>query len=201
MDIVVLSSGSEGEQPKEKCIRFDGDSESEVILLSSNQDSDVVDLESDLSGEESEVGPSQVKILDPTSSIKKHPTVVDKPQVYLHGLPRLPIHCQVTKLMSTHHCINVLLDPELNPNVVCGHVPFGVNCNSSFVVDLNRLSHPKDILCDVMGAWKWSGSYRSWLSVDELGDVTVVGKEIWVLHLLHTTKSGNSTIAANGVQM
>jgi len=67
-----------------------------VIVLSSNQDSDVGDLEryvclgreeycssdnlsptffvvvvvccSDLSGEESEVGPSQVKILDPTSS-------------------------------------------------------------------------------------------------------------------------------------
>ena len=109
---------------------------------------------------------------------RKHPAVVDKLQVYLHGLHRLPIYCQVTKLMSTRHCINVLLDPELNPDVVCGHVLFGVNCNSSFVVDLNRLSHPKDILCDVMGAWKWSGSYRSWLSIDELGDVTVVGKEI-----------------------
>ena len=85
---------------------------------------------------------------------RKHPAVVDKPQVYLHGLHRLPIYCQVTKLMSTRHCINVLLDPELNPDVVCGHVLFGVNCNSSFVVDLNRLSHLKDILCDVMGAWK-----------------------------------------------
>ena len=81
---------------------------------------------------------------------RKHPAPVE-PQAYLHDLHRLPIFCNLSKSMSTAQCVNMLLDPELQRKVVCKHVPFGVNCNSSFIIDMNCLSDPKDILCDDMG--------------------------------------------------
>ena len=108
---------------------------------------------------------------------RKPPALVE-PQAYLHDLHRLPIFCNLSKSMSTAQCVNMLLDPELQRNIVCEHVPFGVNCNSSFTTDMNCLSDPKDILCDDMGTWKWKGSYHSWLSVDEHGFVTALGKDI-----------------------
>lgn len=109
---------------------------------------------------------------------RRRAAIFDEPQAYLHDSPRLPIYCQVSKLLSTSQCVNALLDPELKSDVVCGYIPFGVNCNSSFIVDMNRLSHPKDILCDDMGVWKWNGSYRSWLAVNEQGEVKVLGKSL-----------------------
>ena len=103
--------------------------------------------------------------------------------------------------MSTAQCVNMLLDPELQRNVVCEHVPFGVNCNSSFIIDMNCLSNPKDILCDDMGTWKWKGSYRSWLSVDEYGFVTALGRIFMIVHLLCITESGRGITATSQVLM
>ena len=40
---------------------------------------------------------------------------------------------------------------------------------------MSMLSHPKDV-CDDMSVWKWNGSYRRWLSVDERGLVKTLGK-------------------------
>ena len=62
--------------------------------------------------------------------------------------------------------MDILLDPELSPDLVCTRMPFDVDCNSVFVIDMSKLSNPKDIACDDMGVWKWNGSYRRWLSVD-----------------------------------
>ena len=41
-----------------------------------------------------------------------------------------------------------------------------------------NLVDPKDIVCDDMGAWKWKGSYRRWITVDETGWITVIGKDL-----------------------
>ena len=88
------------------------------------------------------------------------------------------MYCQSSSLITTVQCIDILLDPELSENVVCTQVPFDVNCNSLFVVDLSKLSNPRDISCDDMGVWKWSGSYRRWLSVNGLGYVQILGKTL-----------------------
>ena len=74
--------------------------------------------------------------------------------------------------------MDILIDPELSTELVCKRMPFDVDCNSVFVVDMSKLSNPKDIACDDMGVWKWNGSYRRWLSVDEKGVVTVLGKTL-----------------------
>ena len=48
--------------------------------------------------------------------------------------------------------------------------------NAVFLVDMSNLGSSRDIACDDMGSWKWGGSYRKWLSVDDIGDVSVLGK-------------------------
>ena len=45
--------------------------------------------------------------------------------------------------------MDILLDPELCPELVCTRMPFDVDCNSLFVVDMNKLANPKDISCDM----------------------------------------------------
>ena len=72
--------------------------------------------------------------------------------------------------------MNIILDPELDELCVCSRLPFGVDCNSVFLVDMTKLRSPRDIVCDDMGSWKWGGSYRMWLSLDETGFVAVIGK-------------------------
>lgn len=82
----------------------------------------------------------------------------------------------MTKLVSTEESVNIILDPELTPDFVCKRVPTAVDCNSVFLVDMSELAHPKDIVCDDMGSWKWGGSYRVWLTLDEAGCVEIFGK-------------------------
>jgi hypothetical protein len=72
--------------------------------------------------------------------------------------------------------MNVIFDPELASDCICKRIPIAVNCNCVFLVDMSELACPSDILCDDMGSWKWGGSYRVWLSLDEIGCVKVFGK-------------------------
>ena len=109
---------------------------------------------------------------------KRQPTVRDKPQKFLHDLSTLPIYCQSSKQLSTIQCVNILLDPELSSDSLCSRVPFDVNCNSVFVIDMSILSDPKDVVCDDMGVWRWKGSYRRWLCVDETGYIEMIGKTL-----------------------
>lgn len=89
---------------------------------------------------------------------KSQLSVGDYPEEYLHDNPDLPIYCKRSKLLSTERSINMILDPELQPEFVCKCVPISVNCNSVFMVDMSHLAHPRDIACDDMGSWKWGGS-------------------------------------------
>ena len=70
----------------------------------------------------------------------------------------LPI--QSTKLLSIKELTCVLLDGDLKPE----SIPFYVNVNSAFIIDLSKLDLPKDILCNNMGTWNWNGSFRKWCS-------------------------------------
>ena len=109
---------------------------------------------------------------------KQQPTVRDKPQKFLHKLPNLPIYSQTSKQLNTKQCVNTLLDPQLSSGSVCSRVPFDINCNYVFIIDMARLSSPKDVVCDDMGVWIWKGSYRRYLSVDEASFVEILGRSL-----------------------
>lgn len=71
----------------------------------------------------------------------------------------------------------MLLNSELYNSSICSKVPFSVEMNAVFVVDLNKLTSPNDITCDDMGVWKWGGSRKRWLSVDDEGFVSFFEKK------------------------
>ena len=73
--------------------------------------------------------------------------------------------------------MNVLLDSDLNMKSACSQVRFAVASNAVFIVDLSKLEAAKDILCDDMGSWKWSGNFRRWCSVSSEGFVKLLGKD------------------------
>ena len=101
----------------------------------------------------------------------------NKTRSLLHDLQELPVYAQPTKLLTTQECITVLLNSELSNSSICGKVPFSVETNAVFVVDLNELSSPNDITCDDMGVWKWGGSRKRWLLVDDEGFVSFLEKK------------------------
>ena len=95
----------------------------------------------------------------------------------LHDIEELPVYAQPLKMISTQEAVHVLLNSELSESQICTRVPFSVEVNALFVVDLNRLSSPNDIICDDMGVWKWSGSNKRWVLVDETGFVEFIKED------------------------
>lgn len=104
----------------------------------------------------------------------------DNPLIFLHGKAQLPIYSSSNKFLTTQKAINVLLDSDLKQDAICSQVPFSVSKNSIFVVDLNKLSCIKDLLCDDMGVWMWSGSFKRWCSVGSRGFVKLFEKNVSV---------------------
>ena len=94
----------------------------------------------------------------------------------LHDLKELPVYAQPCKMLSTQEVIGVLLNAELQKSSICTKVPFSVEINAVFVIDLNKLASPNDVLCDDMGVWIWGGSSKRWILVDEEGFVTFLKK-------------------------
>ena len=88
----------------------------------------------------------------------------------LHNIKELPVYAQPSNIMPTEECVTVLLS-NLQESAICSRVPFAVDTNAAFVVDLNELNSPGDITCDDMGVWKWGGSRKKWMLVDENGFV------------------------------
>lgn len=96
----------------------------------------------------------------------------------LHGDYALSIYCIQDKLLTTQQCLNILLDSNLKSGSICTKVPFSVNCSSVFVIDMGHLGSPADVRCDdIMGTWKWKGSYRKWCTIDEIGDVEMLDQK------------------------
>ena len=94
----------------------------------------------------------------------------------LHDLKELPVYAQPCKMLTTQEAMSVLLNSELEESLICTKVPFAVEVNAVFVVDLNKLASPNDVVCDDMGVWTWGGSSKRWISVDEEGFVTFLKK-------------------------
>ena len=63
-------------------------------------------------------------------------------------------------MLTTQEAVSVLLNSELRESSICTKVPFSVEVNAVFVVDLNKLASPNDVFCDDMGVWTWGGSSR-----------------------------------------
>lgn len=82
------------------------------------------------------------------------------------------MYAQPVKMLNTQDAVGVLLSSELADVSICSRVPFSVEFNAVFIIDLNSLSSPNDVTCDDMGVWNWGGSKKRWVSVEDDGFVT-----------------------------
>ena len=73
-------------------------------------------------------------------------------------LESFSVFAQPSNLLTTEKAIGVFLFSGLTVESICSRPPVSVDINAVFVVDINKLSSPKDVVCDDMGAWTWGGS-------------------------------------------
>lgn len=70
------------------------------------------------------------------------------------------------RLYSIDDIICLLLHPKLQSSkFACSMVPTSINENVSFIVDLDCLEDPRDVLADDMGGWRNNGVHMTYFSV------------------------------------
>ena len=74
------------------------------------------------------------------------------------GNPKQPIFDRHPVKYLAEHILRVLLNPHLDPSLICSEKPTYVSCSAAFIVDLNCLSIADDIKRDAYGKWNYSGS-------------------------------------------
>ena len=95
---------------------------------------------------------------------------------YLNGRQDVPIYCFQKRRPTTTEAVGIILDPDLDRERVCTSQPTCINKDSVFIVDLKQLKHPSDVLCDDMGTWICNGCRRTWITVDEDGELEFFNK-------------------------
>ena len=61
---------------------------------------------------------------------------------------------------------NILLDPSIDPRLLCKAQPTRISHNVTFVVDCSYLANPKDLYADDMGVWISKGSRKTYFSAN-----------------------------------
>lgn len=97
--------------------------------------------------------------------------------------------------------LHILLDREINPSKICQECPVNIRESATFVVDITKLHHKKDVLKDGSGKWNYSGSHPVPFHVThhEDGYIAVercapgaTGADVY-LRRLHSTHPSNSS--------
>ena len=77
-------------------------------------------------------------------------------QAYYRGDSSMPIYSSKKAVYSQHDIVTILL--EAKANTVCSKKPTGVDANFTFIVDLSKLGHMKDMTADDNGSYIQHGS-------------------------------------------
>lgn len=60
---------------------------------------------------------------------------------------------------SAERVLRILLDRNISPSRICQERPVNITESATFVVDISKLQHEKDVLKDGFGKWNYSGSH------------------------------------------
>lgn len=97
--------------------------------------------------------------------------------------------------------LRILLDRGISPSRVCHERPVNIRESATFVVDITKLRHKKDVLKDGFGKWNYSGSHPVQFRVThhEDGHIAVercapgaTGTDVVYLRRLHATHPSES---------
>ena len=87
----------------------------------------------------------------------------------VHGL--IEISSLLLKDGSNTELVPFLLNCKTqNSNIISFTTPKKIKSNCYFIVDINRLNHPEDILSDELGAWKKTDTSKKYY---------LIMKKIW----------------------
>ncbi len=102
---------------------------------------------------------------------------------------------------SAERVLKILLDPNISPSKVCQERPVNITKSSTFVIDITKLDHEKDVLKDGFGKWNYSGSHPIPYRVKCFPEGNVEaercypgasGQDVVQLRRLHATHPSNS---------
>ena len=98
--------------------------------------------------------------------------------------------------------LRILLDPDISPSKVCQQRPVNIKDSATFVIDITKLRHEKDVLKDGFGKWNYSGSHPVPFCVvhHQDGHIAIdrcapgaTGPNVVYLRRLHATHPSNSS--------
>lgn len=90
---------------------------------------------------------------------------------------KLPIYSKPKERICSDEAVTIMLDENFEESMLCQMQPTCVDKNCLFVVDLEKLSDPKDISCDDMGSWRANGTHSSHVLVDRKGLITTISQK------------------------
>ncbi len=93
---------------------------------------------------------------------------------YWNDNSKLPIHSTPKERISTADAVNIIIDENFKDSKLCQMQPTCVDKNTVFVVDLDKISDPKDITCDDMGSWRANGTHACHVITNDKGDIISV---------------------------
>ena len=120
----------------------------------------------------------------------------------IDGNPLQPIFETPPEKYSAERVLRILLDRDISPSRICHERPVNIRESATFVVDITKLRHEKDVLKDGFGKWNYSGSHPVPFHVThhEDGHIAVercspgaTGVDVVHLRRLHATHPSNSS--------
>lgn len=90
---------------------------------------------------------------------------------YWNSNSKLPVYSTSTERISTADAVNIITDDTFDDAKLCQMQPTHVDENTVFVVDLSKLSGPKDLTCDDMGSWRANGTHGCHVVTNGEGDI------------------------------
>ena len=103
---------------------------------------------------------------------------------------------------SAERVLRILLDRDISPSRICQERPVNITESATFVVDITKLRHEKDVLKDGFGKWNYSGSHPVPFHIThhEDGHIAIdkcapgaTGADVVHLRRLHATHPSNSS--------
>ena len=120
----------------------------------------------------------------------------------IDGNPSQPVYEIPPEKYSAERVLQILLDRDISPSIVCSERPVNIKESATFVIDVTKLPHEKDVLRDAFGKWSYSGSHPvpfkvfhkddGYMSVERCAP-GVSGSDVVLLRRLHATHPSNSS--------
>ena len=87
-----------------------------------------------------------------------------------------------------------------NRNIISFTTPKKIKSNCYFIVDINRLNHPVDILSDELGAWKQTDTSKKYnLIIKKYDNVTKINQGNKANHDIVTIRRTNNNLSDNSL--